>query len=91
VRIRERCEDLFGRTGTRWRVIRTSNAYHFRDPLPSKTPGNLVNSSKSDFPSGTPIQNFSSSLATLKPTSPPLNPDLAAALNRLSKALGAIS
>ena len=32
VRIRERCADLFGRQGWRWRVIRTSNAYVFRDP-----------------------------------------------------------
>jgi AraC-like DNA-binding protein len=31
-RIRERCEDLFGNLGTRWRIIRTSNAYHFHDP-----------------------------------------------------------
>jgi len=33
-RIRERCADLFGRDGWRWRVIRTSNAYSFRDPQP---------------------------------------------------------
>ena len=32
-RIRERCTDLFGRDGWRWRVIRTSNAYTFIDPL----------------------------------------------------------
>jgi hypothetical protein len=31
-RIRERCRDLFGAEGWRWRVIRTSNAYVFRDP-----------------------------------------------------------
>jgi hypothetical protein len=31
-RIRERCRDLWGRDGWRWRVIRTSNAYVFRDP-----------------------------------------------------------
>ena len=31
-RIRERCRDLFGHQGWRWRVIRTSNAYAFRDP-----------------------------------------------------------
>jgi hypothetical protein len=30
-RIRERCRDLFGHFGWRWRVIRTSNAYVFRD------------------------------------------------------------
>ena len=31
-RIREVCTDLFGRTAWRWRVMRTSNAYAFRDP-----------------------------------------------------------
>src|SRR5690242_3773541 len=43
-RVRERCTDLFGRISWRWRVIRTSNAYVFRDPkgadcrqLPSKS------------------------------------------------------
>jgi hypothetical protein len=33
-RIGERCRDLWGREGWRWRVIRTSNAYVFRDPQP---------------------------------------------------------
>jgi hypothetical protein len=43
-RIRERCTDLFGRHGWRWRVIRTSNCYQFADPqaavsasIPSKS------------------------------------------------------
>jgi hypothetical protein len=31
IQVRER--DLFGRWASRWRVIRTSNAYVFRDPL----------------------------------------------------------
>ena len=31
-RVRDRCRDLWGREGWRWRVIRTSNAYVFRDP-----------------------------------------------------------
>jgi len=48
VRIRERCADLFGRQGWRWRVIRTSNAYIFRDPA-----------SKSDQRTGTPDQELS--------------------------------
>ena len=30
--VRER--DLFGQWATRWRIVRTSNAYVFRDPLP---------------------------------------------------------
>jgi hypothetical protein len=31
-RVRERCSDLLGDNGWRWRVLRTSNAYNFRDP-----------------------------------------------------------
>jgi hypothetical protein len=31
-RVRERCADLWGRSGWQWRVVRTSNAYVFRDP-----------------------------------------------------------
>ena len=38
-RIRERCTDLFGRDGWRWRVIRTSNAYAFRDPQDAVSAG----------------------------------------------------
>ena len=37
------------------RVIRTSNGYQFNDPKPPARPDSLGNSSKSDFPSGTPI------------------------------------
>jgi Helix-turn-helix domain len=33
VRVRELCQDLWGRAGWRWRVIRTSNCYQFRDPM----------------------------------------------------------
>ena len=66
VRVRERCQDLWGRAGWRWRVIRTSNAYAFRDPQ-------AVNSrpvpSKSDQRTGTPDQEVS------KPVSgPPIDP-----------------
>ena len=45
-RIRERCQDLFGRNGWRWRVIRTSNAYVFQDPR-------APDSSKSENPTRT--------------------------------------
>jgi hypothetical protein len=38
-RIRERCRDLFGREGWRWRVIRTSNTYVFRDPKAAVSAG----------------------------------------------------
>jgi hypothetical protein len=59
-RIRERCIDLFGRDGWRWRVIRTSNAYVFRDPA-----------SKSDQRTGTPDQEVSKLLPApaIDPTS----------------------
>ena len=46
-RIRERCRDLFGRVGWRWRVIRTSNAYVLTDPA-----------SKSDQRTGTQIETI---------------------------------
>ena len=55
-RIRERCADLFGRDGWRWRVIRTSNAYQFFDP---KAAVSGVPASKSDQRTGTPDQEDS--------------------------------
>ena len=87
VRIRERCEDLFGNMGTRWRIIRTSNAYHFRDPQGAGAQGV---SSKSEFPSGTSIQE--SFPSTPPPCPAPLDPDndLDAALLRFGTALGAL-
>jgi Helix-turn-helix domain len=48
IHVRER--DLFGRWATRWRVIRTSNAYAFRDPL--QRPAG-PDPSKSENPPGT--------------------------------------
>ena len=54
-RVREPCPDLLGDNGWRWRVLRTSNAYDFRDP-------GAPNSSKANFQSGTPNQGFFSSL-----------------------------
>jgi hypothetical protein len=48
-RIRERCRDLWGHEGWRWRVIRTSNAYVFRDPMAAPA-------SKSGQRTGTPDQ-----------------------------------
>jgi hypothetical protein len=56
-RVRERCSDLLGDDGWRWRVLRTSNAYAFRDPSPA---ADQPNSSKSEKPTGTPNQAFSS-------------------------------
>jgi hypothetical protein len=68
-RIRERCADLFGRDGWRWRVIRTSNAYVFRDPKSDLKSGFP---SKSDQRTGTPDQEVSKPLQApaVDPTSP---------------------
>jgi Helix-turn-helix domain len=54
-RVRERCSDLLGANGWRWRVLRTSNAYNFRDP-------GAPDPSKSEKPTGTPNQDFFSSI-----------------------------
>ena len=73
IRVRERCEDLFGHWGSRVRVIRTSNAYHFRDPRPGFTGVVVGNGSKSEFPSGTSAQE--SFPLTTPPAPPPLDPN----------------
>ena len=88
VRVRERCEDLFGHWGSRVRVIRTSNAYQFIDPKGAES---RPNSSKSEFPPGTEIQDSFSLPST--PKSRPLDPTtpLDAALIRFGRALGALS
>jgi Helix-turn-helix domain len=54
-RMRERCCDLFGREGWRWRVIRTSNVYQFCDPKAAE--GHRF-ASKSENPSGTQDQEI---------------------------------
>ncbi len=61
-RERTRERDLFGKMGTAWRVVRTSNAYLFRDPLPCHVPTNINDlASKSENPSGTLNQDISAS------------------------------
>jgi AraC-like DNA-binding protein len=89
VRVRERCADLFGQMGTRWRIIRTSNGYQFRDPQPVAKPVSLAFSSKSEFPSGTSVQDSSS--LTASPCPALLDPDnpLDAALLRFKSAMEA--
>jgi CRP-like cAMP-binding protein len=54
-RVREPCSDLLGDNGWRWRVLRTSNSYAFTDPSPA---ADRPHSSKSEKPTGTPIQGF---------------------------------
>jgi hypothetical protein len=79
-RVRERCRDLWGHEGWRWRVIRTSNAYAFRDPQ-------AVNSrpvpSKSENPTGTQNQDI------LDPVSAPAI-DPASPLERALARFGAV-
>ena len=82
-RIREACTDLFGRTTWRWRVIRTSNAYAFRDPQAVNSRGVP---SKSENRTGTQSQDV------LDPVqAPPVNPNspLERALARLGTLLAA--
>ena len=79
-RIRERCTDLFGRISWRWRVIRTSNAYVFRDP---KCADCRQLSSKSEKQSGTLDQEY------LDPVHPPTrNPE--SSLERALTRFGAV-
>jgi hypothetical protein len=67
-RIRERCQDLFGRNAWRWRVIRTSNCYQFRDPQAAVSAGIP---SKSENRSGTPNQGIQdTSLGGSHPAAP---------------------
>ncbi len=84
VRIRERCEDLFGRHGSRVRVIRTSNGYQFTDPKGSASKGFP---SKSDFQSGTSIQESIPLPATPTPLEIDPTTDLGATLLRLQSAI----
>jgi hypothetical protein len=78
-RFRERCVDLFGREGWRWRVVRTSNSYELRDPM-------AASASKSDYRTGTPDQEDSKPL--LAPAVDPNSP-LERALARFGAALAA--
>jgi hypothetical protein len=86
-RIRDRELDLFGHWVMRWRVIRTSNSYCFRDLGAGREHGRA---SKSEIQSG--LLNQESSLVADPPTLPVLNPDkdLDLALMRLGATLGAL-
>jgi hypothetical protein len=79
-RIQMRERDLFGRWASRWRVIRTSNAYVFRDPQQALAG---VPPSKSENRSGTRNQDVS----TLLPA-PARDPD--SPLERALQHLGGV-
>jgi hypothetical protein len=80
-RIRDRRRDLFGHDIWRWRVVRTSNAYVFRDPKPQL---DGVPASKSENPTGTQDQDVLDPVEA--PLRAPCSP-LERALHRLSGAL----
>lgn len=91
VRIREWGPDLFGRAQNRWRVIRTSNAYTFRDPScpapPSGSESRRGPNSKSELPTGTEGQEFNLLMPSIaKRDFDPTNP-LHQALSRLGTAV----
>jgi hypothetical protein len=83
--VRER--DLFGKWATRWRIVRTSNAYLFRDPLPCAAGRGA---STSEIPPGTLFQVDS---ITKKPATEPvdnlngMDKGLLKALHRLGTAI----
>jgi hypothetical protein len=78
-RVREAAPDLFDGHGWRWRVIRTSNAYNFRDPQAAV--GAPI-PSKSEKPTGTANQAFFSSLPCHFSPSRGTLPDRTAAITR---------
>ena len=78
-RVREAAPDLFDGHGWRWRVIRTSNAYNFRDP---QAAAGAPVPSKSEKPTETPNQAFFSSLSRHFSPSRSANPDRSAAVTR---------
>jgi hypothetical protein len=86
-KIRTECVGAFGRAFTRWQVIRTSNAYCFRDPLDCATE---CGSYKSENPTGTLNQEDSYTKDSMKiVVLDPAN-SLDSALIRLGRACGAI-
>ena len=90
IRVRERCPDLFGPNGSRVRVMRTSNGYRFHDP---KSAGDRGFSSKSDFQSGTSIQDLPTSVLSVPPrqleTHSPLATSLCTLFEAVKKKCGA--
>jgi hypothetical protein len=91
-RIKELVQDLFGHWVSRWRTIRISNAYSFKDPCPAADRARqCAEASKSELTTGTLIQD--SSLLTETPSPHKFDPDnaLDRALINLGKQIGAVS
>ena len=83
--------DLFGKWASRWRIVRTSNAYVFRDPLPcAEGRPDHGYSSKSENPPGTLIQDSYSSKKEPEPDADPyagMGGDLLKALHRMGTSI----
>jgi Helix-turn-helix domain len=89
-RIRHQIPDLFGKWSTVWRIIRTSNAYVFRDPLPcAETRPPEAKASKSENPPGTLNQDFSSNIQATGRDLSSMDSDLLSTLHRLGSAIAA--
>ena len=66
-RVAERVKDLFGHWTNVYRIVRRSNVYEFRDPLPcAEALNSLRDSSKSENLTGHEIQELHSSTAASK-------------------------
>jgi Helix-turn-helix domain len=90
-RVAERVKDLFGQWTKAYRIVRRSNVYHFRDPLPcAEALNSFGNSSKCENRTGHEIQELPSSTAPPKIIIlHPGNP-LDAALIRFGRTTGAL-
>ena len=97
IRVQHRERDIFGRMELRSRLVRTSNAYVFRDPLPCapleaqgyKPAVSLGKSSKSENPSGTLNQDFSISSGATNPRKYDPNDPLERVLTGMRQAMEA--
>ena len=90
VRIRTRELDLFGQWASRWRIVRCSNAYVFRDPLPCAE-GRPTDrpASKSENPTGTLNPDISPNRPATADDFRGMDRDLLNSLYRLGSALAA--
>jgi hypothetical protein len=89
-RVAERVKDLFGHWTNTYRIVRRSNVYEFRDPLPcAEALNSFRNSSKSENPTGPEIQELH--VSTQPPKIIILDPEnqLDAALIRFGSTTGA--
>jgi Helix-turn-helix domain len=89
-RVAERVKDLFGHWTNTYRIVRRSNVYEFRDPLPcAEALNSFRNSSKSENPTGPEIQELHVSTQPPKIIILDAENQLDAALIRFGRTTGA--